>query len=119
MRQLVRPLILAAVVALVFSGCSAAGGSGVPGKWGSTATGQPHLTISSDGTFSGSDGCNNLAGKGTISGSDFTFGPFASTLKACEGVHPWLNQAVTATVDGDVLTVKNHSGAKIGTLDRR
>ena len=117
MKQLSRPLILAAVVALVLSGCTAQGG-GVTGKWGSTAPGQPNLTVNSDGAFTGSDGCNTLTGKGTISGNTLTFGPFASTLKACADVDEWLNTAATASADGNVMTVKNSSGAKIGTLDR-
>jgi hypothetical protein len=39
-------------------------------------------------------------------------------LKACQGVDEWLNKAATASADGDVLTVKNTRGSKIGTLDR-
>ena len=117
MKQLSRPFILAAVVALILSGCSAQGG-GVTGKWGSTDAGQPNLTVNSDGAFTGSDGCNSLTGKGTISGNTLTFGPFASTLKACPGVDTWLNKAATASADGDVMMVKNSSGTKIGTLDR-
>ncbi|GIT78339.1 hypothetical protein LLS1_00080 [Leifsonia sp. LS1] len=104
---------VAAVIAL--SGCSSSASS-FTGTWGSTAAGQPHLTIQDDGTFSGNDGCNDLSGKGTVSGDTFTFGPFASTLKACEGVNPWLNIAVTAKVSGDELVVYKNGGGKIGTL---
>src|SRR4051812_26218205 len=93
------PRLAAAAIAVmalaVLSGCSSSGSS-VPGTWGEDATGKPSLTIESDGTFSGTDGCNELSGKGTIDGDTFTFGPFASTQKACEGVHPWLNIANTA-----------------------
>ena len=106
-------LLLAAVM-----GCTSSASS-VTGDWGEKATGEPSLTIRSDGSFSGTDGCNPLKGKGTIDGDTFTFGPFASTLKACEGVTPWLNLAETAKVNGDTLTVYRSGGTEIGTLDRR
>ncbi|ANF32520.1 META domain-containing protein [Leifsonia xyli] len=110
---------IAAVTALLLlSGCSSSASS-FAGDWGQVAAGQPSLTIRSDGSFSGSDGCNPLTGKGTFSGDTFTFGPFASTLKACEGVTPWLNLADTAKVDGDTLTVYRSGGTRIGTLQKR
>jgi hypothetical protein len=110
---------VAAIVALAaLAGCSSSG-SAFTGSWGDDATGKPSLTIESDGTFSGTDGCNPLKGKGSVSGNTFTFGPFASTLKACEGVTPWLNLASTAKVDGDTLIVYRSGGQKIGTLDKR
>jgi heat shock protein HslJ len=112
-------LAVAAIVALAaLSGCSSSGSS-FTGTWGSNATGQPNLTIKDDGSFSGTDGCNAMSGKGTISGDTYTFGPFASTTKACEGVTPWLNLAHTAKVDGNTLTVYKNGGEKIGTLDKQ
>ena len=118
--RLVRPAfaVVAVMVVAALAGCSSSGSS-FTGTWGSNATGQPNLTIKDDGTFSGTDGCNALSGKGTISGDTFTFGPFASTTKACEGVTPWLNLAHTATVSGNTLTVYKNGGAKIGTLDKQ
>ncbi|MGN7798845.1 META domain-containing protein [Leifsonia sp. 22587] len=110
--------VLVALSALALGGCSSAG-SGFTGSWGSTATGQPHLTITADGSFSGSDGCNELSGTGTVSGDTFTFGPFASTLKACEGVNPWLSRAHTAKVSGDELVVYANGGQKVGTLAKK
>ncbi len=118
--RLVRPAFVVAAVMVVaaLAGCSSSGSS-FTGTWGQDAPGQPSLTIKDDGTFSGTDGCNALSGKGTISGGTFTFGLFASTTKACEGVQPWLNLADTATVDGTTLTVYKSSGTKIGTLDKK
>jgi heat shock protein HslJ len=112
---------LAVVLALaltVLTGCSPSGSAFV-GDWGQKATGQPSLTIRSDGSFSGTDGCNPVEGTGAISGDTFTFGPFASISKACAGVTPWLNLADTAKVDGNTLTVYRSGGEKIGTLERR
>ena len=110
--------VTAVAAATLLAGCSSSGSS-FTGNWGQVAAGQPSLTIHADGSFSGTDGCNPLKGKGTISGDTFTFGPFASTLKACEGVTPWLNLADTAKVDGNTLTVYRSGGTKIGTLDKR
>ena len=101
------------------SGCASSGSSSPAGDWGVVKAGQPSLTIESDGSFHGTDGCNELKGDGTISGEKFTFGPFASITQACEGVTPWLNLAVTAKVDGDSLVVYRGDGDKIGTLARR
>ena len=58
-------------------------------------------------------------GKGTISGDTFTFGTFASTRMACEGIITWLNTASTATLDGTRLVVLHSTGAQIGTLAKR
>ncbi len=118
--RFVRPVIAvaAALVLTALAGCSSSGSS-FTGSWGEDTAGKPSLTIESDGTFHGNDGCNDMSGKGTISGDTFTFGPFASTLKACEGVTPWLNLAHTAKVDGDTLTVYKNGGDKLGTLDKR
>ncbi|MDN4613861.1 META domain-containing protein [Leifsonia sp. F6_8S_P_1B] len=111
-------LAIAAALALTaLSGCSSA--SSLPGDWGEEAAGEPSLTIESDGTFTGTDGCNPVEGTGTIDGDTFTFGPFAAITKACEGVTPWLNLASTAKVDGDTLTVYRSGGKEIGTLERR
>ena len=118
--RFVRPaLIVAAVIAVAaLAGCSSSGSS-FTATWGSNATGQPNLTIKDDGTFSGTDGCNAMSGKGTVSGDTFTFGPFATTQKYCEGVNPWLNLAHTAKVDGNNLVVYKNGGEKIGTLAKQ
>jgi len=89
------------------------------GAWGEEASGQPSLTIAEDGSFNGTDGCNSLVGHGTVDQKKFDFGNFATTLMACQDVDTWLSGANTATVDGDTLTVFNHAGDKIGTLEKR
>lgn len=89
------------------------------GSWGEDTPGKPSLNIESDGRFSGTDGCNRLIGKGTISGHTFTFGTIASTRMACEGIITWLNLASTATLDGTTLVVFQSIGAPIGTLAKQ
>ncbi len=117
MKQAARAALLAVVLGGALAGCSSAS-SAFTGTWGSTGEGKPNLTISDDGRFTGSDGCNSLSGKGTVKGDTFTFGPIASTLKACPGVHTWLGGADTAKVDGSTLTVYGSGGGKLGTLDK-
>ncbi|PXA67111.1 META domain-containing protein [Cryobacterium arcticum] len=109
-------VITAAMAVSALAGCSSSG-SAFAGTWGHGGEGEPSLTIEADGSFSGTDGCNPLEGKGTVSGDTFTFGPFASITQACEGVTPWLNLADTAKVDGNALTVYRSDGTEIGTLD--
>lgn len=111
--------VLAAALLVALGGCASSGPPSPAGDWGVVAAGRPSLTIEPDGSFHGTDGCNELAGDGRISGRDFAFGPFASITQACEGVHPWLNLAATARVDGDSLEVFRGDGARIGTLARR
>lgn len=111
-------IITAALTFGALTGCSSSG-SPFAGDWGEDTAGKPSLTLESDGTFSGTDGCNPVKGEGSISGDTFTFGPFASIMQVCEGVTPWLNLASTAQVDGNTLTVYRSSGDKIGTLDKR
>ena len=63
----------ALAVVLLLAGCAGTpSGAKVVGMWGSTASGQPNLNIENDGTFSGSDGCNRLSGKGQIDGDEIT-----------------------------------------------
>jgi heat shock protein HslJ len=107
----------AAVTAL--TGCSAPAPASFVGDWGQPGSGRPSLTITEDGSFQGTDGCNRLTGKGSISGDVFDFGTMASTSMACSDVNTWLSRAETAKVDGTVLVIYRQGGDKIGTLPRR
>ncbi|MGN6427942.1 MAG: META domain-containing protein [Leifsonia sp.] len=103
----------------LLAGCAGTpSGAALVGTWGSTASKQPNLTIENDGTFSGTDGCNRLSGKGSIDGDTITFGPMASTMMACEGVDEWLGKAATGTAKGSTMTVYDDSGSTIGTLEK-
>jgi heat shock protein HslJ len=100
-------------------GCSSSAAGSFSATWGAKTSGQPSVTIASDDSFSGTDGCNRLKGTGSVSGDTFAFGPIASTLMACEGVDTWFSKAATAKISGSELVVYDESGAKIGTLDKR
>lgn len=88
------------------------------GTWGPDDASQPHLVISADGRFTGSDGCNTLAGSWTLNGETLQFDQAVSTLKACPGVTTTLGTLAAATVDDDTLTVLDAAGAAIATLNR-
>ncbi len=122
MRRSAAGLRAAGVVLLagaLLAGCAGTpSGAALVGTWGSTASKQPNLTIENDGTFSGTDGCNRLSGKGSIDGDTITFGPMASTMMACEGVDEWLGKAATGTAKGSTMTVYDDSGSTIGTLEK-
>jgi len=101
----------------LLTACTPQGGN-VPGKWGSTDPGQPNLIVNDNGSYSGSDGCNTMTGTGTISGTSIELGTVAMTQKACSGVDTWMSTAASGKADGNVMTMFDKSGTKIGTLDR-
>lgn len=72
---------------------------------------QPYLTLDSDGKVHGNAGCNGLNGSYEQKGESLTFGPLATTRKACpdmEGEQAFL-QALKAVsgfrIDGELLTL--------------
>jgi len=105
--------------ALGLTGC-ASQASPFVGTWGSPGqAGEPSLVLGSDGSATGTDGCNQLVGKWTATSTGISFAnQFAQTRMYCEGVDDWLGQASTATLSGSTLTILDASGAEIGTLDR-
>lgn len=89
------------------------------GTWGEDAEGEPQLVLAEDGTASGTDGCNRLTGTWSEGEDrDVTFGQFAVTQMACEGVDDWLSSATMGEVEGDELVLYDESGEEIGTLTR-
>src|SRR5262245_24976892 len=59
---------------------------------------RPTIAFSGDGTVSGSGGCNDFSGNYTVDGSKLTFGPLASTQKACGDAVDNLEQAYLAAL---------------------
>jgi heat shock protein HslJ len=111
---------------LMLAGClgeegSARGGSLDPaGTWGdSSSETAPYLVLEDDGSFTGSDGCNNLTGSWSIDEADqVEFEDVASTMKACEDVDDWLAGLSVANISDDTMTVLGQDGAEIGQLER-
>jgi len=56
------------------------------------------LTFGADGTFSGSTGCNRIAGTFTLKGSSLTMQPGPMTLKACTGAIAAQEAAIVAAL---------------------
>lgn len=96
-----------------------AAAEGFVGTWGTADPQQPHLVIAADGTLSGSDGCNQLAGgwEAEDDGS-IEFDDVAITQMACEGGDQTLGRLDSATVSGDTLTVIDDHGTVLATLPR-
>lgn len=129
--RLIAVLLTAVASVSLFTACAAGGGAAgsagdsgavdtaeaIAGTWGSTGDGQPHL-IFSDGSVTGTDGCNGISTTYTVEGDTVTLDPFLSTLRACTGVDTWLRSVHSVTIDGDALIVTNAAGERIGSLDR-
>ncbi len=87
------------------------------GSWGENVAGKPNAVFNSDGTVTGSDGCNHFSGTWTDSGGTIEVGALVSTLMACSDMDTWLAMMTSVVVDGDTLVVYKGT-EKIGTLAR-
>ena len=79
----------------------------------------PYLSISADGTFAGSDGCNQLSGSWSTNASDderTDFTDVGMTLRACDGVDQWLSGLAMARVQAGVMTIQSADGTVLGQL---
>ncbi|MBT2585131.1 META domain-containing protein [Arthrobacter sp. ISL-95] len=113
-----RIVYLASMAAIVMAGCAGSGTSPFVGVWGDAGDAkQPSLDLKSDGNATGTDGCNRLMGSWKEDGKTISFGGFASTRMACEGVDTWLSNASTAKIqENGELAVFGQGGDEIGTL---
>ncbi|MCT9871459.1 META domain-containing protein [Paenarthrobacter aurescens] len=116
-----RAVSLAFATAAFLAGCAGSGTSPFVGVWGDTGDPkQPSLELKSDGNATGTDGCNRLIGSWKEDGKTITFGGFASSRMACEGVDTWLSNAATAKIqENGKLAVFGQGGDEIGTLAAR
>lgn len=120
--------ITAALLAIgtVLAACASPSGSGEPfepadieGVWGDdSAANTPYLDFTADEEVLGSDGCNTLHGTYTLADDAVNIELGLSTLRGCVGVDTWLRHVARVQPDGDTLSVYDHSGELIGTLDR-
>jgi heat shock protein HslJ len=121
-----RRISVVAIALVVLAGtaaCTSQGGSsqsstsGFVGSWVAKQPAQAGLTLKSDGTLTGNDGCNSLSGTWTESKKAAQFGPMTATKMACEGVDTWLSKATEARQDGETLNIYDSAGDAIGVLD--
>src|SRR5690554_6190360 len=91
-----RTALAAAGAALAVLGLTACGGgtaSSIVGVWGEPEVPeQTSVEFFAGGTFSGTDGCNQVSGDWSADGDAVEFGPMISTMMFCEGVDTWLTQ---------------------------
>lgn len=107
------------VTELVRSDDPTVGPAGLPiGTWvESDASGAPFLILAADGTASGEDGCNVLGGDWELADDGaVNFGPFAGTLRFCEGVDTWLGSSAQGRIQGGVMTLQDADGLVLGQL---
>ncbi|WP_426593705.1 META domain-containing protein [Cellulomonas sp. McL0617] len=120
---------LAALLLLgLISGCGAAtssSGDATPatdatGTWGaSTTEGSAYLVLGSDGSASGSDGCNRVVGTWKASDTGVSFSAWATTKMYCPEVDPWLPTSVAGLVhDDDTMVLVNQDNLPVGSLQR-
>lgn len=108
---------LGAISALALAGCSAAATSGAGGTWSETGDGGPELTLAEDGTFHGTDGCNQLNGQWSQDGTEVTFEGVASTMMLCVDVPGWPSLA-GGEIEGTSMTLLDADGAELTILTR-
>ena len=95
------------------------GPQGLPiGQWvESDAADSPFITISADGTFSGDDGCNVIAGSWELADDEAVlFSDIISTLRYCEGLDTWLADSALGRVQAGVMTIQDADGVVLGQL---
>jgi heat shock protein HslJ len=124
--------IVAVAAAVMLSGCASAHSnasliaaapeavsvsSSPVGTWGTKAQSTPNAVFNSDGTVTGSDGCNDFQGTWNGSAGPIAVGPLWASAVACPSVDTWLTGMTSVTVSGDTLAV--YAGDKqIGTLTK-
>ena len=88
------------------------------GRWSSPEAGDPFLEFAEDGSLRGSDGCNAISTTWEVEDDEVIIESFMTTQKACAGVDTWLSDAASASIEGDVMKIKDHDGKVIGGLEK-
>lgn len=89
------------------------------GKWVSTKPGSAaFLSISDDGSLTGSDGANRISTTWTKDGSGAVIESFLTTQRATQGMERWVGRTRRVETDGDQLNVFDHAGKHLGELTR-
>ncbi|SDX34732.1 META domain-containing protein [Arthrobacter sp. cf158] len=116
--RMFRVVSLAFVTLAFLAGCAGSGTSPFVGAWGEPNDAKkPSLDLKSDGSATGTDGCNRLIGSWKEDGKTVSFSGFSSSRMACEGVDTWLSNAATARIQEDgKLAVFGQDGTQLGTL---
>ncbi|UKJ62924.1 META domain-containing protein [Cellulosimicrobium cellulans] len=117
------PTTAAPEPALVPDGTAPATAADMVGRWqpGTDYATDPHVVLAEDGSWTGTDGCNDSAGSWLVEAEGrlvVTSG--GHTEIGCEGepVPDFLARSARAGLDGGVLVLVDHDGAELARLDR-
>jgi hypothetical protein len=105
-------------------GAIPASAADLAGRWvpaSFTGATDPHVVFESDGSWSGSDGCNGNGGRWAADGSGGLLATSGmSTMMACEGapIPSWLARAKLATLDAGELRLWDGDAVELGRLKR-
>lgn len=89
------------------------------GDWGTADAGAPFLTFLPDGSFTGTDGCNDLGGRWSFaSDGGIDLQMQVETTTSCDGFDSWLSQGSSGRISEDFLYIGGATGSTIGGLGR-
>jgi heat shock protein HslJ len=134
-----KKFVIGLFVLFVFAACSGGASASINGQWklvshGSASNQVPaapdvetSIEFKSDGTLSGSVGCNSFGGDFKVDGDSITFSPIMSTLMFCEGpvgdqetiTLNVFQESATFVLDGDTLTITSADGNSVIVLARK
>lgn len=109
-------VLAACLLAILAASCGSATSSSPEGTW--TGREDTRLELTADGSVTGSDGCNHLAGSWEQDGETVVFSDMLGTLMACMNVDVWLSDPATATLTGDTMVLYDSEGTELGELHR-
>ena len=110
-------LTAVAAALLTLSACSSGPASVSGTTWGSApgTSGTPSITFETNGSLSGTDGCNVIGGDWKEADRTVELTMF-STMMYCEGVDMWLTESRTAQLTGAELVFSGENGREVGRL---
>ena len=89
------------------------------GQWGEIEEHAAFLTISEDGTVTGSDGCNGTSGTWSITDGRIVFSDMITSLMMCPNLETAMQgPVVTAVAHGDTIYVLDEHDKVTGMLTR-
>lgn len=87
------------------------------GRWEASVDSATYLQFTSDGTVTGSDGCNGLSGRWDQDDDGRIIWEMASTSTTiCDGIDTWLSEGRSGDIIDDYLYVNGETGSAIGGL---
>lgn len=91
----------------------------INGKWVSTKPGSTaFLSLSDDGSLTGSDGANRISTTWTGDDTGAAIESFLTTQRATQGMESWVGRTSRVEADGDQLNVFDQAGNLLGVLNR-